>query len=237
MTDGRVVDFAGRAPQKKDEAESSQRGLPRERTGGVGRVNSFRGHLLKGVVFALLLPGCAALGGRPEPLDTYELAAPVPEDAGARVARTQILVAEPTALKQLDGQEIVVKTAPGSIEVLQGAQWGDRLPRIVQAKLAESFQLSGRFGGVGKPGEGLAIDYQVVTEIRAFEIRVGGGDHAYVELFVKLLNDRNGVVRASRVFSASVPVAGEGNDAFIAALDQAFGTAASEIIPWTVAEI
>ncbi len=188
-------------------------------------------------MLALLLPGCAALGGDPPPLDTYELAAPVPETAGARRGRTQILIAEPIALKQLDGQDIVVKTSPGSIEFLQGAQWSDRLPKIVQAKLAESFQLSGRFGGVGKPGEGLAIDHQGATEIRAFEIRAGSGDQAYVELFVKLLNDRNGVVRASRVFSASTPVSGSGNDAFIAALDRAFGIAASEIVAWTVSEI
>lgn len=232
---GRGVDFAGLAPQKR-RVESGDGSLLREPAGGDVRVN-FRGHLLQGVFLALLLPSCAALGGGTTPLDTYDLAAPVPEAAGPRRGRTQILIAEPIALKQLDGQDIVIKTSPGSIEVLQGAQWGDRLPRIVQAKLAESFQLSGRFGGVGKPGEGLAIDNQVATEIRAFEIRVGGGDNAYVELFVKLLNDRNGVVRNSRVFSASVPVSGTGNDAFIAALDQAFGLVAAEIVSWTVTSI
>lgn len=188
-------------------------------------------------VLTFLLSGCALLGAATPPLDTYELVAPTPEATGARLSRVQILIAEPTALKQLDGQDIVVKTGPRSIEFLEGAQWSDRLPRVVQARLAESFQLSGRFGGVGKPGEGLAIDHQVVTEIRAFEIRAEGGDHAYVELFVKLLNDRNGVVIASRVFSADAPVTGGSNDAYVAALDQAFGIAASEIVAWTVAEI
>ena len=145
-------------------------------------------------------------------------------------AASQILVAEPSALKALDGQNIVIKPSPGVIQFLKGAQWADRLPRIVQARLAETFQRSGGFGGVGKPGEGLAIDYQVIAEIRAFEVRVDGGGRANVEIFVKLLNDRNGTVRASREFEASAPVSGDGNDAYVAALDQAFGSAAAEIV-------
>jgi cholesterol transport system auxiliary component len=185
-------------------------------------------------VLALLLPGCAALpglGGTPE-LDTYELTAPTPE--GVRRRGVQILIAEPSALKALDGENIVIKTAPGSIQYLKGAQWADRLPKVVQARLAESFQLSGRFGGVGKPGEGLAIDYQVIVDIRAFEVQVVAGlEQAYVELYVKILNDRNGDVRTSRTFEAASAVSGSGNEAYIQALDRAFGEAAIGIVKWT----
>ena len=87
-----------------------------------------------------------------------------------------------------------------------------------------------QFGGVGKPGEGLAIDYQVIVEIRAFEVRVDGGEQADVELFVRMLNDRNGVVRASRTFTASAPVAGAGNNAYVGALDAPSAQAAVEIV-------
>ena len=184
-------------------------------------------------LLALLLPACAALpGGGPAPLDTYELSAPVPDGARAK-RRTQILIAEPSALKALDGENVVIKPAAGVIQYLKGAQWADRLPKIVQARLAETFQLSGSFGGVGKPGEGLAIDYQVIAEIREFEVRVDGGERAEVELFVKILNDRNGVVRASRLFEASATVSGSGNDAYINALDRAFGEVATEIVTWS----
>lgn len=179
----------------------------------------------------LLMQGCALLRS-PPPLDTYELTAPSPGKTSAR-SRAQILIAEPAALKALDGQNIVIKPSPGVIQYLKGAQWADRLPRIVQARLAETFQKSGKFGGVGKPGEGLAIDYQVIAEIRAFDISVDGGGRAHVELFVKLLNDRDGVVRASRSFEASAPVAGASNDNYVAALDAAFGRAANDIVDWT----
>lgn len=183
-------------------------------------------------LLALAIAGCAALpGGGPAPLDTFELsAATVPAH---RQSRRQILIAEPSALKALDSQNIVIKPGTRSIQYLKGAQWADRLPLIVQARLAETFQRSGSFAGVGKPGEGLAIDYQVITEIRAFDVRVGQGDRAVVELFVRLLNDRNGEVRAQRSFTASAPVSGAGNPAYVAALDAAFGQAAQEIVRWT----
>lgn len=153
---------------------------------------------------------------------------------GPRRGRTQVLVAEPSAIKALDSENIVIRPTAASIEYLGGAQWADRLPRIVQARLVEALQSTGRLGGVGRPGEGLAIDYQVVTEVRAFEVRVVGGAHARVELYVKLLNDRNGVVRASRTFEATSAVGGTGNGDYVAALDRAFDQAATDIVRWVL---
>jgi cholesterol transport system auxiliary component len=188
------------------------------------------------LIVGSVLSGCAAIPGfGPPPLDTYELSVPHAAEAGRHLTRTQVLVPEPTALKTLDGNQIVIKTGPTAIQYLSGAQWSDRLPAIVQARLAESFQKTGRLGGVGLPGEGLAIDYQVVADLRAFEIQVYGSTRAYVEIFVRLLNDRNGVVRASRTFTASVPVSGTGNDAFVAALDAAFNKVGAEIVDWAIA--
>ena len=103
----------------------------------------------------------------------------------------------------------------------------------MQARLAETFQKSGRFGGVGKPGEGLAIDYQVIVDIRAFEVRVERARAPTSNCSCKVLNDRNGEVRASRTFEASAPVGGSGNDAYVGALDAAFGEAAADIVKWS----
>lgn len=185
---------------------------------------------------ALLLSGCALLGGKSAPVDTFELSAPAAGEGGRR-GRTQVLIAEPSALKALDGESIVIKPGPGVIQYLKGAQWADRLPKIVQARLAETFERSGRFGGVGRPGEGLAIDYQIIVEIRAFEVAVAAGEQAEIELYVRILNDRNGVVRSSRTFTRIAPVAGTGNEAYVAALDRAFGEAALEIVDWTDGQI
>lgn len=189
-------------------------------------------HCLAAAALVLFLPGCALLGGGSKPLDTYDLTAPQPTP-GKRARRLQVLIANPTAIKTFDSQNIVIEPRPGAIEYLKGVQWADRLPQVVRARLAETFQKSGRFGGVGQPGEGLAIDYQIIADIRSFDIRVDGGERADVELYVRVLNDRNGVVRAAKLFSATAPVSGAGNDAYVHALDRAFGQVANEILDWS----
>jgi cholesterol transport system auxiliary component len=184
----------------------------------------------------LLLSVCSSLGGGAKPLETYDLTIPVVKDQRKTNSKIQILVAEPQALKALDSESIVVRTSASSIEYLAGAQWGDRLPKIVQARLIQAFENSGRFGGVGRPGEGLAIDNQIITEIRAFEVVTNGADLAVVEIFAKLLNDRNGVVIASQAFKTTVPT-GNGSDSFVRALNAAFDSTATQIVLWAAKKI
>ena len=182
---------------------------------------------------ATMLAGC--LGGGADK-DTFGLSA-VPEIEGPSAKNRQILVPEPTAVKALDSEQVVIRLSGVEIQYLSKARWGDRLPKLVQAKLVEAFENTGRIGGVGKPGEGLAIDYQIVTDIRAFQVEANGGQHARVEISVKLLNDRNGTVRAQRVFSATSAVQGGDNRDYIAALDRAFAQVSTEIVAWTLKAI
>lgn len=180
---------------------------------------------------ALILSGCGTAAKN----DTYDLSAAVDGDGPSAKSR-QILVAGPTALKALDSEQIVIRVSPSEIQYLSRAQWGDKLPRMVQSKLVEAYENSGKLGGVGMPGQGLAIDYQVVTDIRSFEIDAANGNQAVVEISAKILNDRNGSVRAQKVFRATAP-AGGGNDGFVKGLDRAFSTVASEIVSWTLKSI
>ena len=182
---------------------------------------------------ATSLAGC--FGGGSDK-NTYALSA-VPDVVGPSAKNRQILVPEPTALKALDSEQVVIRLSGVEIQYLSKARWSDRLPKMVQAKLVEAFENTGRLGGVGKPGEGLAIDFQVVSDIRAFQVETNGGQHAHVEISVKLLNDRNGTVRAQRVFSATSAVQGGGNRDYIAALDRAFAQVSAEIVAWTLKAI
>lgn len=182
---------------------------------------------------ATMLTGC--FGGGADK-DTFDLSAG-PAIEGPSAKNRQILVPEPTAVKALDSEQVVIRLSGVEIQYLSKARWGDRLPKLVQAKLVEAFENTGRIGGVGKPGEGLAIDFQIVTDIRAFQVEANGGQHANVEISVKLLNDRNGTVRAQRVFSATSQVTGSGNRDYIAALDRAFAQVSGEIVAWTLKAI
>ena len=182
---------------------------------------------------SLLLASC---GGGAAKNDTFGLSS-VPDVTGPTARGQQILVPEPSALKALDSDQIVIRPSLAEIQYLSRSQWNDRLPKIVQAKLVQAFENTGVVGGVGKPGEGLAIDFQVVTDIRAFEVRTDGPDTAVVELSVKIVNDRNGTVRAQKVFRGSAPVGGAGNPAFVMALDAAFAGVSADIVAWTLKAI
>ena len=183
------------------------------------------------VILPLTLAGCAALGGVEPTADTYQLGVPAVSETSPVRRGTQILVAEPQALKALDSQNIVVQTNHLTIRYLDESQWSDRLPRLVQMRLAQAFQNSDRFKGVGLPGQGLAIDYQIVTDIRAFEIEAAG-NIARVSIAVKVLNDRNGVVASERVFESRVPAGGSANATYVAAMDRAFANVTRDIVAW-----
>ncbi|MBB3146452.1 cholesterol transport system auxiliary component [Phyllobacterium trifolii] len=185
------------------------------------------------LLLALSVSACASS----KKLDTFDLSSASPDVSSPKKQGRQILIAAPSALKALDGENIVVRSGPNSISFLKGAQWADRLPNIVQSRLVQAFESTGRLGGVGRPGEGLAIDYQVISDIRTFNINVSSGRIAIVEIAIKILNDKNGTVRAARVFRATSPVSGEGNASYIAALDRAFDSASNDIVTWTLSVI
>jgi cholesterol transport system auxiliary component len=177
-----------------------------------------------------LLAGCSSTASN----DTFDLSI----NAGA--AKTtqgqrnrQLLIAEPTAVKALDSENIVVRLSPSEMQYLAKSQWSDRLPKLVQSKLVEAFEDTGRFGGVGRPGQGLAIDYQVASEIRTFEV-LTTSRQAVVELSVKLINDRNGSVHSQKVFRSVAPISGSENANYVKALDAAFAAAARDIVSWSI---
>jgi len=185
------------------------------------------------IVGISMISGCS--GGPFSPKnDTYELTG-IPPVSGPSSRGRQIVVTDPTALKSLDSTNIVVRTSPSSIQYLARSQWNDNLPDVIQQSLIEAFVDSKRLGGVGQPGDSIAVDYLVSPTIRAFEVVTGtGGDTAVVEIAVRIVNDRNGVVRATKTFQATAPVRGNTNADFIHALDEANGTVIHDIVAWTL---
>lgn len=194
--------------------------------------------LLSVIFLATTLSGCALLTPPKPPPETFDLSAPRDFPGLRSGTRAQILIKAPSALKALDSQGIVVKPTAAVITYLAGAQWSDSLPKMLQIKLVETFENTGRAAAMAIPGDGLVIDYQVLTSIRAFEVVVGGGaKYAIVELSVRLLNDRTGKVLRARVFQATTAFAGSGNDDYIAALDATFDKVAREIVVWVLSRV
>jgi cholesterol transport system auxiliary component len=184
------------------------------------------------LALTLLVAGCSLFRG-PAP-ETYDLAAPssVPVSSGSAA---QLLVPEPSALKTLDSERILVAAGP-RLYYYPDAQWPDRIPRVFQARAIEAFENSRKVKAVGRPGEGLSIDYQVVTNIRSFEYReeTKTSGYAHVEVFVKVMDDRTGSVVATRTITGNAPVSENTATAVVAGLDAALGEVLVELVRWTL---
>ena len=188
---------------------------------------------------AFALAGCSTLGlaNTPKPDDIFDLATPTAFDGAAKRSSAQLLVPLPNASDALASGRIAVRSHGGSISYLPGVSWSDELPPLVQTIMVRAFENSGRVKAVGKPGESLAIDDQVIVDIRAFELDVTGSPMARVTLGVKLLDERTGKVRANRVFDVTRPASSDRPKDAIAAIDQATSAAVADVVVWTASAL
>ncbi len=177
------------------------------------------------ILLALPLGGC----GGATPL-TFDLMALPGQGRPAATARS-IVVAEPVGLQPFEADRIIVREPGGGLSFLGGGQWSDRLPRLIQTRIIQSLENSGRLRSVSRPGDKIAAQYQLISEIRAFDIAAGSRE-AVVDLSVKLIADASGSVVAARVFQARVPVASVEPGAAAAGLDAATKIVLADIVRW-----
>lgn len=188
-------------------------------------------------VAAVMLAGCVS--SPPKALYDLSASTAVPAAAGtpaarpaAKASRVQLLVPEPRALAALNTNSIAAKSSPSAISYYQNVLWADQLPRVVQARVVESLENSGRVHAVGVPGQGLLINYQVLIDIRAFQLDAYHGRRGVVEFSVQILDDANGRVVASQVFRGESRASSETADAAVAAMDAALGQVLAQMVPW-----
>ncbi|WP_370678141.1 ABC-type transport auxiliary lipoprotein family protein [Pleomorphomonas sp. PLEO] len=188
---------------------------------------------------AFALAGCSALGlgATPKPDAIFDLSVPTAFEGVVKRSSSQLLVPLPNASDALSTGRIAVRAAGGSISYMPGVSWSDQLPPLMQTVMVRAFENSGRVRAVGKPGESLAIDDQVIVDIRAFELDVTGSPAAHVTLGVKLLDERTGKVRATRVVDVSRPSASDRPKDAISAINQAASAAVAEVVTWTASAL
>lgn len=181
-------------------------------------------------IIACVSTTLAACGGGSAPT-TYDLTAP--RDFG-RVAsgRTHLAIAEPTATQALDSERVIVRDSTGAISFLGGVQWADRLTKLVQTRMIQTFENGARIGTVGRPGDRVVADWQLNLDIRSFAVDAGSGE-AVVEITAKLVNDKSGRVGAARLFSARQPVGGVDGPQAARSLDEALSRVMIDIVRWT----
>lgn len=180
-----------------------------------------------GLAVALMLAAC---GSTPTP--TYNLSAPSGFSAGGR-GSGQLIVAPPSALAVLNTEKIMVEPGGGQVAYLGDAQWADQLPALLQARIIQAFENGSNLRRVARPGDGVAGDYQLLSDIRTFGMRTtADGPVGVVEISAKVVNNRSGAILAAKVFQASVPAANSSGPAVTQALDQASDEVLKAMVRW-----
>ncbi|MEP3046036.1 MAG: ABC-type transport auxiliary lipoprotein family protein [Roseibium sp.] len=205
---------------------------------GQGRMTKAGTQMTRRSVISVLGLGTLAAGcASTAPSAFYSLDAANVSELPGRSSRVQVLVAPPRALKALDTTYIAVVDEGPVYSYFPKSAWADTLPNVVQLKLVQTLQNTNRLRGVGMPGDGLLIDYQLQTEIRSFEMRVDGANRGLVEISARIVNDRNGRTVANKVFRSESLSAGTSVDQAVAALNRASDKVFAEMTAWTLKNV
>jgi phospholipid/cholesterol/gamma-HCH transport system substrate-binding protein len=168
----------------------------------------------------------------PPPKITYDLRAlPNPGPPG-RTISVQLAIPEPTAVAMLETQRFLFSPAqeyPGFAEAL----WADALPKLVQARLIESFENYDIAHAPLRVADLGQTDFQLLIDVRRFRIAVDSTPTAEIGLSARIV-DKNGKVVAARLFEDHQTFDKVEPPPAVAAFDEAFGRIAKEIIAWTV---
>ncbi|MBY6240260.1 ABC-type transport auxiliary lipoprotein family protein [Methylosinus sp. Sm6] len=181
------------------------------------------------LALALAVSACSGAPQR----ESFDLSSALGESAAARPLRRTLAVAEPHAIQPIDSDRIVIRTGPNGLANLAEAQWVDRLPRLVQARLIAAFDRGRKTGSVARPGQ--AAERILSTDIRRFEIDVSSGE-AVVEIAAEILDARGVATGPGRIFSAQAPAEHSTGPAAVHALDEALASVLRQIVRWAASQ-
>ena len=199
-------------------------------------------------VYVLPVTGDASAGAVSAARETARATAPaapasatVPAGSSAPAATGaqawSLRVVRPAAGVHLAGQRIVVMPEGNRVSVYQGVGWSDPAPVLVRDRVLEAFRADGRVGALSSDERQLHADFELDSDLRAFQSEYRGGrPEAVLRLDARLVHTASRRIVSSRSFEHRQASA----DPAVPAVVQAFGTAAvrlsAEVVDWTVRE-
>lgn len=163
----------------------------------------------------------------------YDLAAATGFPPGQKPLPAKLSIPDPTAILAYDTQNILVRAADGTYSTIDNAKWADNLPKLMQARVLQSFENAHQLGAVDRPGDQLDGGYKLELGIRNFQIALSPQPTAVVEFSARVLSDK-GEVAGARMFNASVAAKSEQAADAVTALNAAFTKTATELVNWTL---
>lgn len=164
---------------------------------------------------------------------TYDLMAATSFPALDKTISGPLVVPDPSATIVFDTQKILIRAADGTFSNVEGGQWTDNLPKLMQAKVLQSFENAKQLREVSRPYDQLTAEYRLELGIRSFQIAMDPSPTAVVEFTARIISDK-GAVADARLFKVTAPAKSTNAADAVAALNDAFAKAASDLVVWTV---
>jgi phospholipid/cholesterol/gamma-HCH transport system substrate-binding protein len=171
-------------------------------------------------------------GGTPAQKVTYDLRTPQNLGPAGKMLSASLAIPEPTAVAMLQTQRMLFAPGgdnPGFADFL----WADSIPKLVQARLIDSFENYDIAHAPLRTADLGQADYQLLIDIRRFRIATEGETRVEIGLSARIV-DKNGKVIASRLVETSEKLDKVEPAGAVAAFDTAFARIAKELIGWTV---
>jgi cholesterol transport system auxiliary component len=185
-----------------------------------------------------LLSGCNVLQMPGPPPDLYNLTPKSTFSDNLPEVGYQLIIEEPMAAGGLDNNRIALRPHATKLQFYAAARWTERLPKMMQTLIIESFENTNKIISVGRQSIGLRSDFSLKTELREFQVEQYTGhetDLVRVRINAKLVRQPDRIIVGSQSFEYTVQVkqGGSLNDIVIA-FDTATGRVIKKLVEWTL---
>jgi len=186
-------------------------------------------------MFCVLLGGC--VGSKPA-ADVYMLRASSGDAKQERPTRGTLKIVLPVASPGLDSSKIAVLEQSGQLSFIEGSEWSDTVPKILQNALVESFEDTGKFRSVVPDSQGVSADYSLLTDVRKFYVtRDASSSRVEVRMVARLTDPLTRKVRFSITSRQHVSVEDNSLASTLEAFTRATDAALQEIVEKTLKQI
>ena len=186
-------------------------------------------------LLVLILTGCGGiLDPGPAP-SRLQLRPVLPAQIAQTPVQGQIIVATPTAERDLDTDQIALIFGRREVRYLADARWTASVPALMQRSYIDTLTASGMFKGVSDEGAGIAAGLKLLSSVRSFGLHYaqeGDTPTAEFEASFQLLDLSDGSIKASMTVRTPAPAAGRTPPALVAACEDALSQGLAKLTPW-----
>lgn len=199
-------------------------------------VTRLAGKALALAFLALPIASCGVtlIDTQPPP-QIYDLSAPDAATEGAPVVWA-LIVEEPATVRALGTNRIALRRSDNSIQYYQGARWSDRGPALMQSRIIEALENSGRILSVGSETSGIKSRYRLKSNLRDFHSDLGTGSKPTIRvtLNAKLFSVRTRDIVATRLLTKDVQARSGKMGDVVKAFDEAAQDVTGQAVAWVL---